>query len=88
VPRVLVEPERAEQTMASLCRSKWSLQNLHKFEREAIIKDGRVGGVRDNVLSYLRGELPNARAPIFLYEPLGVRIDRILVHARRSAGRG
>jgi len=59
-----------------------------KFERESVIKDERIGGERDNILRYLRGELPNACAPILLYEPLGVRVDRVLVHVRRSAGRG
>ena len=50
--------------------------------------DEGIGGVRDDILRYLRGELPNACAPIFLYEPLGVGVDRVLMHARRSAGRG
>jgi hypothetical protein len=31
VPSCLVEPERAEQTIASLCRSKWSLQVHETF---------------------------------------------------------
>lgn len=36
-------------------------------------------GVRNNVLCYLRGELPNTGTPIFLYKPLGFRSDRVLM---------
>jgi hypothetical protein len=85
VPRALVDPDRAEQTMATLCWSMYSLdQNKRGLSCDLCIRRCvQADYERNDVLRYFDSKLSNARASKFLYKPFGRWIYCILVHVWR-----
>lgn len=79
VPSAFVDPERAEQTMATLCWSMWFLPNRWVHHCRERSKDGS----RYNVLCNLHSKFSDAGTSKFLHEPSCGRVYGVLMQVWR-----
>jgi len=82
VPSALVDPDRAEQTTATLC---WSMYSLYQNKRRFVMPPVPLSRMKTNyerhyVLRYSDSKFSDACASVLLYKPLGRWIYGILVH--------
>lgn len=71
VPRAFVEPERAEQTMASL----WSSRKLLEPQFSQYVRSAAGFYVRHNLAGDLLRELADTGTAILLYNPFSRWVD-------------